>query len=99
LSAGVNSNSFITNNYSEFYHHPKTYEQFEEYKEIAAMSRQGRNATVLASANNGAFGDYSGYEDVEDDMDEGIHNNSSLYLRPEVSYCLDNNTIAMGSNL
>lgn len=51
------------------------------------MSRQGRNATVLASANNGAFGDYSGYEDAEDDMDEGIHNNSSLYLRPEVSYC------------
>ncbi|KAI9280612.1 hypothetical protein BC943DRAFT_348082 [Umbelopsis sp. AD052] len=91
LSTGANNNSFITNNYSEFYHHPKTYEQFEEYKEIAAMSRQGRNATVLASANSGAFGDYSGYEDVEDDMDEGIHNSSSLYLRPE--------NLEMGSSL
>src|SRR6202040_3880871 len=75
---------FITNNYSEFYHHPKTYEQFEEYKEIAAMSRQGRNATVLASGNSAAFGDNS-YDDGEDDMDEGVHNTSSLYLRPEVT--------------
>jgi hypothetical protein len=84
LTTGANSNSFIANNYSEFYHHPKTYEQFEEYKEIAAMSRQGRNATVLASANSGAFGDYS-YDDGEDDMDEGVHDTSSLYLRPEVN--------------
>ncbi|KAI7905116.1 uncharacterized protein BX663DRAFT_501815 [Cokeromyces recurvatus] len=63
---------YFENTYSDFYRHPKTYEQFEEYKEIAAMSRQGKNATVLVGGTGGAFGEYA-YDDEQDDIDDGLN--------------------------
>ncbi|KAI8993171.1 hypothetical protein BDB01DRAFT_847081 [Pilobolus umbonatus] len=76
---------YFENTYSDFYRHPRTYEQFEEYKEIAAMSRQGKNATVLVGGTGRAFGDYV-YDDDQDDMDDGLSNVNampSLYFKAE----------------
>ncbi|KAI9486044.1 MAG: hypothetical protein EXX96DRAFT_592887 [Benjaminiella poitrasii] len=67
-----NNGEYFENTYSDFYRHPKTYEQFEEYKEIAAMSRQGKNATVLVGSTGGAFGEYA-YDDEQDDIDDGLN--------------------------
>ncbi|KAI9322358.1 hypothetical protein BX666DRAFT_1848601 [Dichotomocladium elegans] len=75
------NNAYFENTYSDFYKHPRTYEQFEEYKEIAAMSRQGRNATVLVGGSGGAFGEYA-YDDDPDDIDDSLTNMTSLYLKP-----------------
>lgn len=72
---------------SEFYRHPKTYEQFEEYKEIAAMSRQGKNATVLVGGTGGAFGEYT-YDDEQDDIDDGLNSAGgmgAIYYKTDVS--------------
>lgn len=72
---------------SEFYRHPKTYEQFEEYKEIAAMSRQGKNATVLVGGTGGAFGEYA-YDDDQDDIDDGLNSTGgmgAIYYKTDVS--------------
>lgn len=74
---------YFENTYSDFYKHPRTYEQFEEYKEIAAMSRQGRNATVLVGGSVGAFGEYA-YDEDPDDIDDGLTNMASLYFKPDV---------------
>lgn len=79
-----NNAEYFENTYSDFYKHPRTYVQFEEYKEIAAMSRQGRNATVLVGGSGGAFGEYA-YDDDPDDFDDGVTNMTSLYFKPEVS--------------
>ncbi|KAI7850547.1 hypothetical protein BDC45DRAFT_446958 [Circinella umbellata] len=73
---------YFENTYSDFYKHPRTYEQFEEYKEIAAMSRQGRNATVLVGGTGGAFGEYA-YDDDPDDIDDGLATMTSLYFKPD----------------
>lgn len=72
---------YFENTYSDFYRHPKTYEQFEEYKEIAAMSRQGKNATVLVGGTGGAFGEYA-YDDEQDDIDDGLN---TMYYKADVS--------------
>lgn len=74
---------YFENTYSDFYKHPRTYEQFEEYKEIAAMSRQGRNATVLVGGSVSAFGEYA-YDEDPDDIDDGLTNMASLYFKPDV---------------
>ncbi|KAI8340395.1 hypothetical protein BD560DRAFT_412293 [Blakeslea trispora] len=97
---GDHSNGeYFENTYSDFYRHPKTYEQFEEYKEIAAMSRQGRNATVLVGRTGGAFGEYA-YDDEQDDIDDGL---SSVGTMGGIYYKSDamalNNTIGSGDNL
>ncbi|ORE23514.1 hypothetical protein BCV71DRAFT_170085 [Rhizopus microsporus] len=77
--SGRSNSEYFENTYSDFYRHPRTYEQFEEYKEIAAMSRQGKNATVLVGGTGGAFGEYT-YDDEQDDMDDDLNtvNSSSL---------------------
>jgi hypothetical protein len=62
---------YFENTYSDYDRHPKTYDQFEEYKEIAAMSRQGKNATVLVGGTGGAFGGYV-HDDDQDDIDDGL---------------------------
>lgn len=84
---------------SEFYRHPKTYEQFEEYKEIAAMSRQGKNATVLVGGTGGAFGEYA-YDDDQDDIDDGLNSTGGMGA---IYYKTDNialnGTIGTGDNL
>ena len=82
-----NGEYFETNTESEFYRHPKTYEQFEEYKEIAAMSRQGKNATVLVGGTGGAFGEYA-YDDEQDDIDDGLNSTGgmgTIYYKTDVS--------------
>ncbi|CAO3609005.1 unnamed protein product [Cunninghamella blakesleeana] len=79
VSSSTNTNGeYFENTYQDFYKHPKSYEQFEEYKEIAAMSRQGRNATVVVNGS-GAFGEYA-YDDDPDDIDDGL---ASIYFKPD----------------
>ncbi|KAI9278116.1 hypothetical protein BY458DRAFT_432319 [Sporodiniella umbellata] len=75
---------YFENTYSDFYRHPKTYEQFEEYKEIAAMSRQGKNATVLVGGTGGAFGEYT-YDDEQDDIEDDLNtvNGSLVHFKAE----------------
>ncbi|GAA5814733.1 hypothetical protein MFLAVUS_008235 [Mucor flavus] len=84
---------------SEFYRHPKTYEQFEEYKEIAAMSRQGKNATVLVGGTGGAFGEYT-YDDEQDDIDDDLNSAGGMGA---IYYKTDNiamnGTMGNGDNL
>ncbi|KAI8641629.1 hypothetical protein BD408DRAFT_444202 [Parasitella parasitica] len=87
---------YFENTYSDFYRHPKTYEQFEEYKEIAAMSRQGKNATVLVGGTGGAFGEYA-YDDEQDDIDDGLNTVGTLYYKPD-NIAL-NSTMGSGENL
>ncbi|KAF1800863.1 hypothetical protein FB192DRAFT_1422836 [Mucor lusitanicus] len=84
---------YFENTYSDFYRHPKTYEQFEEYKEIAAMSRQGKNATVLVGGTGGAFGEYA-YDDEQDDIDDGL--NTMYYKADNIAL---NSTMGSGDNL
>lgn len=82
-----NGEYFENSTESEFYRHPKTYEQFEEYKEIAAMSRQGKNATVLVGGTGGAFGEYA-YDDEQDDIDDGLNSAGgmgAIYYKTDVS--------------
>ncbi|KAI8371399.1 uncharacterized protein BYT42DRAFT_580098 [Radiomyces spectabilis] len=86
----ASNGEYFENTYSDFYKHPRTYEQFEEYKEIAHMSRQGRNATVLVGGSGGAFGEYA-YDDDPDDMDDGLTNMASLYFKPD--------SLVLGSSL
>ncbi|CAO3616617.1 unnamed protein product [Cunninghamella echinulata] len=80
-SSNTNSGEYFENTYQDFYKHPKSYEQFEEYKEIAAMSRQGRNATVVVNGS-GTFGEYT-YDDDPDDIDDGLANMASIYFKPD----------------
>lgn len=85
-----NGEYFENSTESEFYRHPKTYEQFEEYKEIAAMSRQGKNATVLVGGTGGAFGEYT-YDDEQDDIDDDLNNAGgmgAIYYKTDVSLFL-----------
>ncbi|KAK4512335.1 Nuclear control of ATPase protein 2 [Mucor velutinosus] len=90
---------YFENTYSDFYRHPKTYEQFEEYKEIAAMSRQGKNATVLVGGTGGAFGEYA-YDDEQDDIDDGLNTVGTMGI---MYYKADNialnSTMGSGDNL
>lgn len=82
-----NGEYFENSTESEFYRHPTTYEQFEEYKEIAAMSRQGKNATVLVGGTGGAFGEYT-YDDEQDDIDDGLNSAGgmgAIYYKTDVS--------------
>lgn len=88
-----NGEYFENSTESEFYRHPKTYEQFEEYKEIAAMSRQGKNATVLVGGTGGAFGEYT-YDDEQDDIDDGLNSvggMGAIYYKTDVSIKLHMN--------
>ncbi|KAI9022925.1 hypothetical protein CLU79DRAFT_791747 [Phycomyces nitens] len=80
--SNTSNGEYFENTYSDFYKHPRTYEQFEEYKEIAAMSRQGRNATVLVAGSGGAFGEYA-YDEDPDEMDDGLSSMASLYFKPD----------------
>lgn len=82
-SSNTSNGKYFEHTYQDFYKHPKSYEQFEEYKEIAAMSRQGRNATVMVGSG-GAFGEYT-YDDDPDDIDDGLTNMASVYFKPDVS--------------
>lgn len=82
-----NDREYFENTYSDFYRHPRTYEQFEEYKEIAAMSRQGKNATVLVGGAGGAFGEYA-YDDDQDDFEDTLSTMGTMgafYYKSEVN--------------
>ncbi|KAG0188233.1 hypothetical protein DFQ28_005191 [Apophysomyces sp. BC1034] len=89
-TSNASNGEYFENTYSDFYKHPRTYEQFEEYKEIAAMSRRGRNATVLVGGSGGAFGEYA-YDDDPDDIDDGLTNMASLYFKTD--------SLAMGGSI
>lgn len=89
-----NGEYFENSTESEFYRHPKTYEQFEEYKEIAAMSRQGKNATVLVGGTGGAFGEYA-YDDEQDDIDDGLNSTGGMGA---IYYKTDVRSIFMGKD-
>ncbi|KAI8979684.1 hypothetical protein BDF20DRAFT_871014 [Mycotypha africana] len=80
---------YFETTYSDFYRHPKTYEQFEEYKEIAAMSRQGKNANVLVGGSGRVFGEYE-YDEDHDDMDDAL---STVGSMGGVYYKTDNITL------
>ncbi|CAO3596860.1 unnamed protein product [Absidia cylindrospora] len=86
-ASNTSNGEYFEHTYQDFYKHPKSYEQFEEYKEIAAMSRQGRNASVMVGSG-GAFGEYT-YDDDPDDIDDGLTNMASIYFKPDGS-ALDN---------
>ncbi|KAG0893256.1 hypothetical protein G6F34_010145 [Rhizopus arrhizus] len=96
--SGRSNGEYFENTYSDFYRHPKTYEQFEEYKEIAAMSRQGKNATVLVGGTGGAFGEYA-YDDEQDDIDDDLNTVNGGLMHFKAESLAINNGLGSGDNL
>ncbi|RUS34315.1 hypothetical protein BC938DRAFT_481274 [Jimgerdemannia flammicorona] len=74
-----NDSRYLEPTFSDYYERPKSYERYEEYKEIAELSKP-RNT---AAPNGNGFG--TGFDDDPDDQYGFAGAMSSIYYRPKVS--------------